>query len=370
MHTLPFHLLNQQARRPRPITVTHVAATTVADDAPATISDTGTEIVPVPSGDRSGNKMRPATLDAMVGQEEIKPLLRDLIGVARTTGRPLSHTLMIGAAGTGKTTTALVIANELDSQFFELEAPVSTETLLALRTLAKDGDVVFIDEIHQQSRGDRRGKVASMEPEAMYRLLEDFQIVRGGTVLPYPRITVIGATTDPGLLPTAFLDRFALQPRLARYTDEEMAELARRNADALGMTIEEGVADIFGRAARAVPRIVNRYMSNAQSLAALTVDRSLAVKVVTVLNGTTLDGLTPEMQTMLRFLLTQARTVRGEVRYQAGLTTIAAALGYSRDTKGVSLHVEPYLVERGLIQVVHGGRILTPAGVERARQLS
>lgn len=368
-HLLSFALLTEQARRPRALTVSHVPALVDPHATETFEPESSVSIKPVQPGDRSGNQMRPTTLDAMVGQEGLKPVLRDLIEVARETERPLSHILMIGPAGTGKTTTALVAANELGSQFFELEAPVSAETLLALRKIAKDGDVVFIDEIHQQARGDRRGKVASMEPEALYRLLEDFQMVTGGTVLPYPRITVIGATTDPGLLPSAFLDRFPLQPRLERYTVEEMTELAHRNARAVELDIDDGVAEIFGGAARSIPRLVNRYMDNARSLTATRVDRALANRVVTVLNGTTLDGLNPEMQTMLRFLLTQARTVKNEVRYQAGLTTIANALGYSRDTKGVALHVEPYLIERGLVQVVHGGRILTPEGVERARNL-
>jgi Holliday junction resolvasome RuvABC ATP-dependent DNA helicase subunit len=87
-------------------------------------------------------------------------------------------------------------------------------------------------------------------------------------------------------------------------------------------------------------------------------------------NGITADGLTPDMQAMLTFLYTRARQqTHDEVRYQASVNTIATAIGKSRDSKAISLRVEPYLIERGLVQVTHGGRRLTDAGVARAREL-
>lgn len=373
MNTLPSDVLSARIARGRHGNPTYAHAPALPLDSPATATNlpkVDVSIDPVLPGDRSGNPLRPTTLNEMVGQSTLKPLLRRIIDVSKSTGRPLSHLLMIGAAGTGKTTTAHVVANEIGTRYFELEAPVSLEYLLALRRVARPGDVVFIDEIHQQSRGDRRGKVASMEPEAMYRLLEDFELVVGGQVLPFPRITVVGATTDPGLLPEAFLARFPLQPRLSRYTDNEMTELAERNARAIDVGIDHDAAAVFGRAARCIPRIINRYISNAQSLSTGRISNALAIEVVTVLNGTTVDGLTPEMQRMLTYLLTQGRVVRGEMRYQASAGSLANALGLSRDAKAVALHVEPYLIERGFVQVVHGGRTLTPAGITRANQLN
>lgn len=373
INTLPSDVLSAQVARGRPgrATITHVAALPLDEPATATRPpEVEIPITPILPGDRSGNPMRPTTLNEMVGQSTLKPLLRRIIDVSIDTGRPLSHLLMIGGAGTGKTTTAHVVANEIGTRYFELEAPVSAEYLLALRKIARDGDVVFIDEIHQQSRGDRRGKVASMEPEAMYRLLEDFEMVVGGQVLPFPRVTVVGATTDPGLLPEAFLARFPLQPRLTQYSDEEMTELARRNARAIDVRIDERAASIFGAAARCIPRLINRYMQNARSLTTGGISAALAEEVVTMLNGTTLDGLNPEMQRMLTYLLSQGREVKGEIRYQASAGSVATALGLSRDAKAVALHVEPYLIQRGLVQVVHGGRTLTPAGIARASQLS
>jgi Holliday junction resolvasome RuvABC ATP-dependent DNA helicase subunit len=51
------------------------------------------------------------------------------------------------------------------------------------------------------------------------------------------------------------------------------------------------------------------------------------------------------------------------------VNTIATAIGKSRDSKAIALRVEPYLIERGYVQVTHGGRRLTDEGVLRAIQL-
>jgi Holliday junction resolvasome RuvABC ATP-dependent DNA helicase subunit len=91
---------------------------------------------------------------------------------------------------------------------------------------------------------------------------------------------------------------------------------------------------------------------------------------VVELNSTTLDGLTRDMQRMLKFLLAaKHETAAGRITYKAGLGSIATAIGKSRDSKAVALYVEPILLKRGLVSVTSGGRELTPAGVKRAEEL-
>jgi Holliday junction resolvasome RuvABC ATP-dependent DNA helicase subunit len=89
-------------------------------------------------------------------------------------------------------------------------------------------------------------------------------------------------------------------------------------------------------------------------------------------NGITTDGLTADMQAMLTFLYTRARRQNkrtGEVTHQASVNTIATAIGKSRDSKAIAIRVEPYLIEKGYVQVTHGGRILTDRGCARAERL-
>lgn len=328
------------------------------------------DIQPVSASQRSANELRPSTLDEMVGQERLKPLLRRIIDIATTSERPLDHMLLVGQSGTGKSTVANVVANELGEDVYQIDAPVSHDMLVTLAEKMRDGNVLYIDEIHRQVAGDRRGVTAAVQPEIFYHILEDRRLVTSFGVIPFPEVTVIGATTDAGLLPEPFLARFPLQPRLDRYTEEEMAELAKRNTQALGHTIDDDAALVFGAASRSNPRQVNTYVRNARTLAAAHITADLAREIVVELNNTTLDGLTVDMAGMLRFLLLSARKKGDGVVYQASVGNIATYIGKSRDTKAVQLYVEPELIRRGLVQVSHGGRMLTDAGIQRAKELS
>jgi holliday junction DNA helicase RuvB len=323
------------------------------------------------TGRESSNPLRPHSLDEVVGQAALKPLLRRLIATARGTGRPLDHMLLVGASGTGKTTLATVIASEIGTRTFALKAPVDTATLMALRASARDRDVVFVDEIHMQVSGDRRGITQACDPESFYALLEDGVLSTPSGPLAFPRVTWIGATTDVGLLPEPLSNRFVIQPRLAAYTLADMTQIAARNADALRLRCAPGVAECFAGASRGVPRQANSYLRAARQLTQGDwVDVALACEVVQDLFATTLDGLTESMQIVLRFLYTHGRReTRQGIVYSASVNTLATACGHGRDTKAISLLVEPYLLHRGLLEVRPSGRTLTPAGVARARDL-
>jgi len=62
-------------------------------------------------------KFRPNTIDDLVLREETKQLLRNLINQEQC-----SHILLTGRAGCGKTSTAKVIANELDADLLSVNA--------------------------------------------------------------------------------------------------------------------------------------------------------------------------------------------------------------------------------------------------------
>lgn len=328
---------------------------------------------PVGQENASKNRLRPTSLDQVVGQEKAKSMMQRVIETAITRDDAMDHALLIGPAGTGKTTFATVIANELGRDCYQVAAPIPLDTLVELRETMSPRDILFVDEIHMQAVAERRGKEAVSAPEVFLTLLEDSTLLTGQGVLPFPSITIIGATTDPGRLPDPFLDRFPLQPRLEHYSERELEVIGERNAAALGLTLMPGVAASFASAARGVPRIVNNYLRNAASLAPPDgyIPPVIAEQVLGDLNQVTEDGLTREMQDALKFLYRRCRRDRadGEVIYSASINTIATAIGLSRDTKAVQLRVEPYLIAEGYLQVGHGGRTLTPRGLTRALEL-
>lgn len=325
-------------------------------------------IMPSQTDDRSKNLMRPWTFDEVVGQESAKALMRAAVARARATGEPMDHVLLVGPAGTGKTTFSHVIAHEMNVRVFEVEAPVSFDTLMELREVMQDGDLLKLEEVHQQGIMERRGKSTATQPEVLYAVMEDRVIPTERGILPFPRITIVGTTTDEGRLPDPFLDRFPLRPRLARYGLDELVVIAVRNAAVLGLQMDPRAAEMVARAARSTPRVVNNLVKNASLFAFGYVSTDVIAQVLDV-NGITHDGLTPDMQAMLSFLLRSPRQIKGETRYQASVGTIATAIGKSRDSKAINLRVEPYLIENGWVQVAHGGRMLTDAGAERARLL-
>jgi holliday junction DNA helicase RuvB len=336
----------------------------------ATVAAPG--LLPATADDRTRNPLRPRRFDDVIGQERVKVLLRRVVRTADEHDRPLDHLLLVGPSGVGKSTFAHVIANELDVDVYQLEAPVGLSTLLELREVMIRGDVLFIDEIHQQALAERRGKTADTQPEVLFSVMEDRKLISGGAVLDFPEITVMGATTDEGLLPDAFVNRFPLRPQLDGYTEADLARIAAMNAQALGVQITPDAALKFARASRGVPRQVNNYVRNAASLTGGggVVDHVLADEVLTDLNRVTEDGLTLDMQRTLTFLYTRGKRVTNRrTTYQASIGTIATAIGKSRDSKAVTLRVEPFLIEKGYLQVGHGGRSLTPAGVKRAKEL-
>lgn len=327
--------------------------------------------LPAPAPVRSANELRPATFSDVIGQDKVKALLARIVETTLVKNRPLDHTLIVGPSGTGKTTLAHILGAEMGVDVFQLEAPVSLDTLLALREAMTDCDILLLDEIHQQAIAERRGRQSSTQPEVLFSLMEDRTIPTQDGLLPYPAITVIGATTDEGLLPDAFVNRFPLHPRLAAYTTLELARIARANAQALDVDLAPAAALAFARASRGVPRQINNFTRNAAMLSHGRVDAAEAREVIEDLNSTTPDGLTADMRAMLVFLYTRGKRTnsQGETTYQASVGTIATGIGKSRDVKAVQLRIEPYLIERGYVQVGHGGRSLTDAGIARARTL-
>lgn len=320
----------------------------------------------------SANPLRPSRLADLVGQSHLKALLARVISAAQLRNKPLDHILLSGPSGVGKTTLAYAIACEMGTSFYACEAPVSHQTLLELRTVMQDGDVLFIDEVAQQAIMERRGKDTSTQPEVLYQVLEDRTIISGTGVLPFPAITVIGATTDEGRLPIPLLNRFPLRPQIEPYSIDDLADIALSNAVALGVPMDLDAAYVFARASRGVPRQINSYVRNAESLLlpGQTIDDPLAVEVVEQLNRTTLDGLTMTMQRILGFLYQHGRHVRrdGAVEYRASATAIATATGRDRDVRAL-YRDEGWLIQGGLLTIRSNGRALTDAGVMRAAQL-
>lgn len=299
--------------------------------------------------------LRPSTFSEYIGQETIKRNLKILLQASQERNHPPEHILFYGPPGLGKTTLAHLIAKEQRSQMKVTSGPAIEKVgdLASILTNLSPGDILFIDEIHRLSK---------LIEEILYPAMEsgnlDIIIGKGPSArtiqLELPPFTLIAATTRIALLSSPLRSRFSGGTyRLEYYTDAEIAEIVKRSAVMLGVTIDEGGAFEIARRSRYTPRTANYLLKRVRDFAQVhkkiinvnVVKESLALLEIDEL------GLSGSDRKLLEVLISKFNG--GPV----GLTTLAAATGEEEET--IEDVVEPYLLQLGLIERTPRGRIAT-----------
>lgn len=299
--------------------------------------------------------LRPQSFDDYIGQERLKKNLKLAISAAKKRGEPIDHVLLYGPPGLGKTTMASVIANEMGVGLRITAGPAIERAgdLASILTNLKDGDILFIDEIHRLSRAVE---------EVLYSAMEDFKldivIGKGPAArsirLDLPKFTIIGATTRTGSLAAPLRDRFGHVYRLEFYTPTEIAKIITRAAGILSSAIDEASALLLSTRARLTPRIANRLLKRVRDYADVNGDGIIdSVITTSALEMMEIDelGLDPADRNMLEQILDNY----GDKAI--GLTTIAALTGDEATT--IEEYYEPYLLQIGFIERTPRGRLVT-----------
>jgi Holliday junction DNA helicase RuvB len=304
--------------------------------------------------------LRPQNLDEYIGQDRVKENLRILVEAAQARGEPLDHILIYGPPGLGKTTLAHVVANEMSVGIKVTAGPAIERAgdLAAILTNLRQGDVLFVDEVH------RLGRVVE---EVLYPAMEDYalDIVIGkgpgarSIRLKLPRFTLVGATTRLALMSAPLRARFGAVYRLDFYDEAAMEAIVRRSAGIIDVEIEEGGVDEVARRARGTPRVANRLLKRvrdyAQVRASGVITRTVAREALALLEVDPL-GLDDIDRRVLRTIIEKFEG--GPV----GLETIAAALSEESDT--IMDVVEPYLLQLGFLDRTPRGRVATRRAYE------
>ena len=303
------------------------------------------------------NSLRPKRLEEFVGQATVKEQLALVLDGAKGRGDSADHVLLSGPPGLGKTSLAGIIATEMQADLRTTSGPALERPgdLAAILTNLEAGDVLFIDEIHRLPR--------TVE-EILYPAMEDFNldIVVGkgpgarAIRLPLPQFTLVGATTRTGLITSPLRDRFGFAARLDYYDGDELADILRRSADILGMTLHhDGAREIAGRS-RGTPRIANRLLKRVRDYAEVRADGVVTLDVAQrALNIFEVDGR--GLDKLDRWVL--AALCRDFGGGPVGLSTLAVAVGEETDT--VEDVVEPFLIQQGLLARTPRGRVATAA---------
>lgn len=304
--------------------------------------------------------LRPQRLNQYIGQTKVKKELTIYIEAAKTREEALDHVLLYGPPGLGKTTMAMVIANEMDVGIRTISGPAIEKAgdLIALLNELEAGDVLFIDEIHRMPR---------MVEEMLYSAMEDFfvDIIVGQgpsahpVHFPLPPFTLIGATTRAGLLSAPLRDRFGIVSHMEYYTVKDLSDIVLRSADVFETRIDGMGALEIARRSRGTPRIANRLLKRVRDFAQVegngAVSQEIADEALALLRVDQ-AGLDYIDQKMLK---TMIELYRGG---PVGLSTIAANIG--EETETVEDMYEPYLLQMGFLQRTPRGRIVTKLGYD------
>lgn len=208
-------------------------------------------------------RMRPKTLDEVVGQEHI--IGKDKLLYRAIQADKLSSIILYGPPGTGKTTLAKVIANTTSAYFTQINATIAgkkdmeevVEKAKNEKGMYGRRTILFIDEIHRFNKGQQ---------DFLLPFVEDGTLILIGATTENPYFEVNGALISRSLI-------FELKP----IDKEEIKKLLRkavydpdRGMGSFNATIDddalEFLADISGGDARhALNAIELGVMSTARS---------------------------------------------------------------------------------------------------------
>ena len=261
----------------------------------------------------------PQNFSEYIGQEDAKALALIMIQAAKKEHRPLPNIMVVGEYGLGKTSLAQLIMREYGE-------PVRLVDGASVNTALPNG-LIIIDEIHN---------VANEVADSLNVLIDQ------------NKVHIIGCTTDPGSLPSAFRSRFRVL-RLESYDVGNLTEILSRVAARKGITVtREMLTKIAVRS-----RFNARY---ALSNLALVFDL-LTVKDQTIIT----QPIALEAFKMLG--VDEKGFLTRDYKFMAALSTErAVGLQYltamtGLDSKTIEEEVEPYLLRMGLLDRTPRGRI-------------
>ena len=302
--------------------------------------------------------LRPRNLEKFIGQDNLKSNLLTYIESSKKRKNNLDHIILYGPPGLGKTTLAHIISYEKNVNIHSTSGPAFTKKgdLVTLLTNLSEDDILFIDEIH---------RLSPIVEETLYPAMEDYKcdyIIGSGPSarvmqISIEKFTLIGATTRLGLLSRPLRDRFGIQLQLDFYNPSDLKNIILLSSKKFNINIEENAAFEIAKRSRGTPRIAIRLLKRIIDFSVVQNLTKISVEVVEdSLKKMRIDseGLDDMDRKYLKCIAVDYNG--GPV----GIETLSASLLEQKDI--IEDVIEPYLMQKGLVQRTSRGRILSDKG--------
>ena len=289
---------------------------------------------------------RPTSFDDIIGQGEIISRLKISTEGCKITNSVLPHILIDGPPGLGKTTIAGAISTEMNVNLYTANAANlrSVKSVIPYLLRMTKRSVFFIDEIH---------RLPKLVEEFLYPVMEDFALsmtVNGSPeTIDLPAFTLIGATTSGGSLSQPFYDRFVIKEHLVFYSSDDLAKLARSNADKLNIEISDNDLLEIAKRSKGTPRILNGRLQWYKNYKICHPEKQCTVDEIFQIQGIDSMGLDIYDRMYIDVLQKQ----KGN---PLGLKSISSLTGIAIET--IENSIEPYLVRMGYVIRTQKGRTI------------
>lgn len=297
--------------------------------------------------------LRPGNFSEYIGQSKVVENIKLMVASAKIRRAAMDHALLSGPPGLGKTSLAMIISKELDTNLHVVSGPALEKKgdLASLLTNLQPHDVLFIDEIHRINIAIEEILYSAMEDHKLDIVLGEGPAARTMQIDLNP-FTLIGATTRAGLLSNPLRDRFIAHLHFQFYQPHDLATIVLNNARKINLQLDDKAIDVISRCSRGTPRIANRILRRVRDYSIVekkpVVDEHIVSKALSLMD---IDH--QGLDQMDRKILKVIDDYYGGG--PVGIDALSATLSEDRTT--IEDVYEPYLLKEGYL-------IRTPRGRE------